>query len=155
MCGPAMILGALGTAVSAAGTMASASAQAAQAEQQADLYDRQSEIEGIRASFQRSRTIGNIERAVGQTRAAAAERGLNVSGSVIDSTDNVMREGAMDLEAIRFGSEAEQGNLRFQAAQSRANAKSARTAGMIGAFGNVVSGASKMYTTLNNPYAVK
>ena len=155
MCDPitiAAVAGGIGTITSAFGGVASANAQAAQAEQQAALDDRQQQIEATRSSFQRRRVQGRVSQAIGQTRAAAAERGLFESGSVIDSADNTAREAAMDLEAIRFGSEAEQGNLRFQAASSRANASAARTGGMIGAFGTLAGGASQMFTTLASPY---
>ena len=50
------------------------------------------------------------------------------------------REGELDLQAIRYGSQLRQNNLNTQAAIARFSGKQAKTASYIGAAGGLVSG---------------
>ncbi len=152
MCGIAPVMAVVGGAISAAGSMQQGNAQAAAEETRARMAERQQTISKQRQGVESGRVRENLRRVIGQQRAAAGERGVNVGGSVVDVMDDSAREAAFDLESIRFGAEGEQGNLQYEADAARQRARSAKQAGRIGAFGSLVRGFGSAATYMTNPY---
>lgn len=139
-----------GGVVQAMGARQAAEAEAEAEERRALLAERQKEINQVQASFDTKRTRHKLARITGHNLAAGAERGLAQGGSLSDVLDDNAFEAAQDLEATRFASEGEAGNLTMEANDARARAKSHRRAGGILAFSSVLGGVSGAVTTLGN-----
>lgn len=154
MCTPAIAIAGtlLGGVVQAAGVQAQANAQADAEERRAKFAERQKEVNQTQASFDRKRTQQQLARILGNNRAAGAERGLSQTGSLVDVTDDNTLEAAQDMEAIRFKAEGERDNLTYEQKSARARARSARSAGRIGAFGAILGGVTSAATTLGKAY---
>lgn len=140
MCGPA--IGLLGAAVSAAGSMASASSQAATHEYNAKVEKinaRQKRFEGHREQEQ----IGaKYERVEGQGIAAASKGGVDAgygSAALVIFGDNAVNE-SLDKNAAYITAESQAVAHENKARQEEAQAKAARTEGMLGAGSSFLSG---------------
>lgn len=124
MCGPIVSLIA-GVASGIGGAM-SAGAAAASASANAKLQQRQAEIEQRTGAYKADRQQEQIDRISGQQRAAYASSGLSLqSGAPANIISDSAEEGALDIAAIRWNSNLNVGNTRYQARISKMNAKSA------------------------------
>lgn len=141
-----------GGAVQAQGIRQQAEANARAEERRADLADRQKEINQTQASFERKRTLNQLDRVLGFNRAEGAERGLSETGSLTDVADDNAFEAAQTIEAIRYRAEGERDNLTFEAGSARERAGSFRAGGRIGAAGAILGGVTGAFTTLGNAY---
>ncbi|MBN9671693.1 virion core protein, T7 gp14 family [Roseibium aggregatum] len=141
-----------GGAVQAEGIRQQAEANARAEERRAELAERQKEVNQTQASFERRRTLQQLERVQGFNRAAGAERGLSETGSLTDVADDNAFEAAQTVEAIRYRAEGQRDNLTFEANTALERADSYRQAGSIGATGAILGGVTGAFTTLGNAY---
>ncbi len=154
MCHPAVlaavsIAGSLaGGVVQAQGIRQQANAKAKAEERRAEMAERQKSVNQTQASFERRRTLEQLDQAMGYNRAVGAERGLSETGSLTDVVDDNAYEAAQNIEAIRYRAEGQRDNLTFEAKTARERAQSSRRAGRIGAAGAILGGVTSAITTL-------
>lgn len=141
-----------GAGLSAVGTIASAQAQSQGMKAQAAFNERQATMEQQRAAYEAQRERENAQRLMARQRAGYLSSGLALEGTPTAVIADTAAETAMDIAAIQYGGQVRSGNYRAQAGIDRANARSASTAGFIGAGSSLLSGIAR--TRLNNPYAI-
>lgn len=139
------ILSVAGTAVSAAGAIAQGRQQAALAEAQAQALEQQAKAEQASSSFEAMKEARQSSLAQSSARAAVGASGLGFQGSPTAVLSANAAQSQLDLDAIRWGSTIRQNNLGTQAGISRMQGRAAKQAGMFGAAGAIVSGASQLY----------
>lgn len=154
----AMMIGS--TVVSGAGQIAAGKAQASAAnynakvaEMNATLADRRARDAIERGKLEEQRKRMEVSQLQGAQRAAMAANGVDLSfGSPLDALVDTAMMGELDALTIRANASREaydqdvQGvNLRADAALSRANAKSAKAGGFMGAMGTVLGGGADVY----------
>ena len=79
-------------------------------------------------------------------RAQVGASGVALSGSPTEVLAANARQGQIDIQAIRYGSQLRQNQLRTQAGISRFEGRQARAASTIGAAGAVVGGLANAYS---------
>jgi hypothetical protein len=146
MCGPALILAGIGTAVSAAGTMYGAMAQAAGLKSQAQWAEREGAVKQMEASYQ----IGQMKRqtatTLGAQTAEFAGAGIDVTGGTpVDVALATNQEMDMDRQAVSIAGKEAALTAHASAQNLKNQASGAKTAGIISTLGTVVQGASDMY----------
>jgi hypothetical protein len=135
----------LGVVVSAAGSIVAGQQQAQMAEYQARADEQQAQADAEAAGFEASRERRRQELAAANARAQVGASGVALTGSPTEVLTANAREGQLDIQAIRYGSQLRQNNLRTQAGISRFQGKQARTAGFINAASGAISGLSNLY----------
>lgn len=154
-----MCLMVLGGIVSAVGAIASAQAQSASYNAQAKYAERQAMLEQQKGAYDAARTADANDRQLAQSRGAYLSSGIALEGSAVDVLQESATEASLDEQAIRFGSQIRSDNYTFEAGMARANAKAARTGGIISAIGIGVNTASQIAqsasgrTMIRNPYS--
>lgn len=153
-----LVLGLIGTAISAVGSIAQGQQAAASADAQARAYEQQAVADQQAAAFEGQRERRRQELLQANARAQVGASGVALSGSPSEVLAANAREGELDIQAIRYSSQLRQNNLRTQADISRFQGKQAKTAGYINAASSVVSGLSNLYdpnrsVKFSNPFA--
>lgn len=143
MCIPA--IGLIGTIISAAGSIVSGAQAQAQANAQARAYEQQAQADSQAAGYEAQRERRQQELRLANARAQVGASGVAMSGSPTEVLVANAREGELDIQAIRYGSQIRQNNLRTQADISRMQGKSAMAAGIINAGAGFASGLSNLY----------
>lgn len=164
---PATMLIAAATAVQAIGSISAAGAQASSYKAATKASEANAAIQtqnAARVSAEYSIREDNLrreqQRFLGRQRAGFAESGTGLgTGSALDVAQEDTQNAELDALTLRYeGNTERQGLLtdaamsRFDAGVSRMNASSAKTAGYIGAVGNVLGGAGR-YSDLSNKQA--
>lgn len=139
------VLEAIGIALSVAGSLASGAMAQANAEAQARAYEQQARADSQASAYEQAREKHKQDLLAAQARAQVGASGVGFQGSPTEVLVANAREGQMDLQAIQYGSQIRQNNLRDQAAISRFQGKQAKAAGFINAGSNVISGLSGLY----------
>jgi hypothetical protein len=145
MCIDPVTLGVIGTMVSVAGSIASGAQAQAQAEAQARAYEQQAQADSQAAGYEAQRERRQQELRAANARAQVGASGVAMAGSPTEVLVANAREGELDIQAIRYGSQIRQNNLRTQAEISRMQGKGAMAAGLINAGSGLVSGLSGLY----------
>lgn len=153
-----MCLPLIGAAIGIAGTIASANAQsqsyktqAAYADRQAVMTDQKGAYEGARVSDQNDRKLADI-------RGQYLSSGIALDGSVSDVLLDSATQASLDEQAIKYGTQVQKDNLKFEAGMARMNAKNAMAGGILGALATGVnaftsiSQQSQQRTMISNPY---
>jgi hypothetical protein len=130
MCLPA--LGLIGGIISGIGAMAQASAQAATHDANAQLQERQNQIQIMSGAYKAQAKERENKIAAGEQRAAFASNGIALSGTPSLVIQESVEEGALDVQAIRWGARLEGDNSLYQKEIELMNKKAAKTAGIIG-----------------------
>lgn len=157
----------LGGVVSAIGQMQNANAQAAVYEQQAELNRKQAieQEEASRELLEQGRTESDRRRRqqainAGEQKAALAANGVDVEGElaidVLDDSQTVADEDAFNIrEQSRLNAEGrtqEARNLKVEANNNEVRASNARSQGMFGAFGTILSTGAKVSQSFARRY---
>lgn len=130
------------------GALASGMAQQAgyerQAEQyrtQAQLLNRQANIEQDAGQYQQRRMQEKGDAVSAKQRAIVAGSGFSIEGSPTEAVIDSRRENALDVAAIKYGTDLKSDNLNFQSGVAGTNAqisdRAASTAGMTGIFNSI------------------
>ncbi len=136
----AMAIGIIGGVISAIGSLQQANAQAASAEYNAKVAERnkravknqtESEIEDRQVEHRRQ---------LGSMRASYGASGLQMEGSPLDVLEDTATEQAFDISKIRYQGAMKAEGYSEQAALYKLEAKSAKTAGWIGAGSALIGG---------------
>jgi hypothetical protein len=138
----ALVLGIVGGAVAALGAIQSANAQAAAANYNAKVAKRnRDEAIGQTHAAIADKVMEN-NRQMGSIRAAYGASGLQLDGSPLDVLEDTATEQAYDVAKIRYKGRMQAAGYSEQAALSKLEAKSAKTAGYIGAASAIIGGVS-------------
>lgn len=142
------IMTAAGAGLTAASGVAGAQAQQAGYERQAEQYRTQAELQNRQANIEQ--TAGQDQQRRMQEKGAAvsakqrvitAGSGFSIDGSPSDVVIDSRRENALDVAAIKYGTDLKSDNLMFQAGVSGSNAqaadRAASTAGTTGIFASI------------------
>lgn len=145
---------ALGGVVSAIGSIAAGQAQAASyenaakvAEYNAKVAENSAQAEQQRAAYDAGMIDEDRKRLVGLQRAGGASAGLDIAqGTPVAVLGDTSRSSELDILARKYAGDAQATALRNDATRFRAegdmarsNARSARTAGIIGGFSSLLS----------------
>lgn len=117
-------------------------AQAKSYEAQANYAARQAKLVRQKGAYEASRLNDRTKRELDQMRSQYLSSGIALSGSAQEAIADSAVAASLDEQALRFGTEIEAGNLKFQADLARVNAKSAKQAGMVSALSSAAQFAS-------------
>lgn len=140
-----LALGIAGTAISAFGSIAQGVQQQQMANMQAKAYEQQAQADAQASAYEAQQERRRQNLLAANARAQVGASGVALSGSPTEVLTANARQGALDIEAIRYGSQLRQNSLKTQADISRFSGKQAKTAGFINAGSNLVSGLSNLY----------
>lgn len=120
----------IGTVVSAGSSIASGMQTASQYEKQALATERQAELEGEQGEYEATQLEKQNQHTIASTNAAFSAEGVKVSDTVMRIT---AEELALNVEAVRFGTEINQENLATQAEIQRSTGSNALIGGFVDA----------------------
>ena len=132
MCMPqaiAPVFGLIGGVVQGIGAKAKYDQESANYKAQAEMQKRQAAVVQTTGAYKAQRQEDQVQRVLGQQRAAYAGSGVALSGTPLDVIEEGAVEGAMDVAAIRWNTDAEATTQRQNALVSKASAKAAKSAG--------------------------
>ena len=133
----------VGGVLSGLGSLAASRAQADAYEAQADLYENQAEMEAERGRYEADRITRQARMLAGRQVANYAASGIKPTGSAAAVIDDTAAEAALDIRAIRYGSEARAQNLMTNAQYQKQNAAAVRQGAIFGFLSPVIGGAAK------------
>lgn len=137
---PMMVLGLVGTAVSAMGAMAQANAAAAAANYNAEIAERNAQAARISAASEAAAVKRKTDRQLGTARAAIGASGVTVEGTPLDVLAETAALGETDRQMVLWKGENQAVGYESEAELNRMQASSARTAGMFGAASSLLTG---------------
>lgn len=129
--------------VSGIGSLAAAGASSAASEYNAKSLDRAAGVVMAQADEEARAKLRENDRSYAALRVATGANGLSLEGSPLDVLEANAVEGSHDVAKIRYKGEVQAWQLQTQADLKRAEAKSAETAGYIGAASSLLAGATK------------
>lgn len=144
MTGIEMALMAVGTATSVAGSLMSGAGAANAAEYNAAIARRNAAIARSQATADAADKRRSNNRTLGAIHAVYGSSGLTLNGSSLDVLADTAAEQELDARRIEYKGDLRVMDQMERAALLEAQAESARTASYLSAFGNLVSGATRM-----------
>ncbi len=148
--GSSMLLQGLSTGLSAGGSIIGGNEDAAALRYKAGLYEEGADATRIAGNINEGQRKAETTRKVGDQKAAFAANGLDASSRVIDNvTDATQFAGDMDAAILHYNTTREAFGQDTSAAMYRSAAKSAKTAGVLGAVGSLIGGASGLSSKWN------
>lgn len=148
-----------GTAISAGGSIMQGNTAAALGEAQQRSYNQAADAESKSAGYEAAREFDQQNREQAAARARIGASGVAVTGSPATALAGNAGRGQLDLEAIRYGSQIKQNDLRMQGTLAAWQGSRARTAGYISAAGDIAKGGASLFNPANsvrmgaNPFA--
>lgn len=136
----AMVMSVAGAAVSAMGSMAQGKAQAQAARYNAQIAERNATIARQQANADAETQRRNSMRAIGAMRANYGASGVTLEGSPLDVLESSAAEAKLDEMNIRYKGELKAIGYTDEAALDRANAKTAKQQGLMGATAAITGG---------------
>lgn len=118
-------LGVFGALQQASAASAAAKIQQQQYKQQAEFEGRQANLEQMKGGYEARRRGEQLSNLAGQQRGQFAAAGVSLAGSPTDVIIDSQAEGALDLAALRFGTDIRTDNLRYSAGVASQNAAAA------------------------------
>ena len=146
MCFPAAF--ALASAgISAAGSVMGGVMQQSQAKAQQAAYDRQATMERQQGEFQAGQKQDEVNGLIGRQIAMTGDSGVTLAGSPTDVISNTASQGALDTEAIRWGSKVRADTFTYQGQLAKMQGQNAFVGGIVGAAGGLLGGLGKFGAT--------
>lgn len=140
----ALALTAIGTGVKAFGEYSAGQSQQQAAEFNAQLADAGAADALTRGEEQAVRIRGQTDRLIGQQRAAYGAAGVDLSqGSPLDVMVGSRRVSEEDIRTVRMNATRESWGLKSQAQEFRRQGGAAAAAGLFGALGTGIAGATQ------------
>jgi hypothetical protein len=133
-----------GTSMIAQGNAARASA-----DYQAQLYERDAVVASQDAQFREDRLLEDRRRRIGAIRAASANSGVQVSGSVAEVLGETAEDIELEILAVRYGGAEAVTRARAAAASSRWEGRQAQQAGYLSGGASILGGAGEGYFMLD------
>ncbi len=148
MCGPLELLGAAaslaGGAMKGIAGYQQQQALAAQSRANADLLTRQALLERDKTAYEGVQHRKSAHRLAAKQVASATASGFRIDGSTLDFIESAAAESDLDLQAIRYGGQIQESNLKLQAQQMRHNARSQAKASGLAFISPVISSATRL-----------
>ncbi len=142
---PFTLLTIAGTGISMAGSLAQGQQAAQMSEYQARAQEQQAEADAQATAFEIQRERRRQELLAANARAQVGASGVALQGSPTEVLLSNARENELDLQAIRYGGQLRQNNMRTQAQITRYSGQQAKTASIFSAGSQFVSGISSLY----------
>lgn len=136
-----------GAAASAVGSVYAGNVQAANYEAQAQGANVQAQAERDAGAYAAQRQDERNQRLTGQQVTAAARSGVDLQGTPMSLILDARTEGELDKMAIRRNAQTKSNLLNYEATVAKANAKTSKTGGYIGAIAPVLTGVSSSFDT--------
>lgn len=136
-----------GAAASAAGSIYAGQAQSASYKAQAQGLNAQAQAERDAGAYASERQDERNQRLTGQQITATARSGLDLYGTPVSVILDARTEGELDKMAIRRNAQTKSNLLNYEATAAKANAKTSKTGGYIGAIAPVLTGVSSSFDT--------
>lgn len=149
MCMAAM--GLFGAVLSGIGAKAQSDQEAANLRSQAEMQRRQAAITQTTGAYKAQRKQEEVDRVLGQNRAAYAGSGVALSGSPLTVIEDSATEGALDVAAIRWNSGMEATSQRHNAKISDTSAKATQKAGNLAFITPIIGGIAKYGSSFGLP----
>jgi hypothetical protein len=134
------------TALSVAGSVMQGNQAAAQGEAQRASYYQAADAERVASGYEATRVFEHNRRATSAAITQVAGSGVTLAGSPTEVLADNAVQSQMDIDAIRFGSQIKQGNLRTQGDIAMFSGEQRQQASYIGAATNLASGLTSLYT---------
>lgn len=128
--------------MSAVGGVVAASSQASAASYNAKVAERNAKIAKQNSLVEEAAKRRETQRLIGAGAAAVGSSGLQMVGTPLDVLAENARIGELDALTIRYNGENTAESYRMDAQRERMAARSARTAGAIGAVGRLIGSVS-------------
>nr|WP_319485666.1 hypothetical protein [uncultured Cohaesibacter sp.] len=135
----------VGAIIGAAASVMQGAMAAQSANAQAAVYDRQAQMERDKGEYEAGLQDKALTRTLGKNRATALANGLALVGTPADVIADNAVEGALDVQAIRYGAEVNATNYEMQADVSRMQGRQAMAGGVFGAISPIIKGVSKTF----------
>lgn len=133
----------IGAVVQGIGAKASSDREAANLTAQANAKRRQASITQTTGAYQAQRKQEEVDRTLGQNRAAYSGSGVALSGTPADVIAENAVEGALDVAAIRWNSGMEATTQRYNASVDDVSAKATKKAGNLAFITPIIGGVAK------------
>lgn len=145
MCFPGAlpIFGMIGSVVQGFGAKAASDQEAANLQAQSDAQKRQAALTQTTGAYKAQRKQEEVQRVLGQNRAAFSASGVALSGSPELVIEDSATEGALDVAAIRWNSGMEADTQRTNSRVSAASSAATKAAGPIAFLTPVLGGVAK------------
>jgi len=142
----ALIMSAVGSAVSAYGMMQAGKAQQRAYEYNAQIAERNAQIARDQAAYEAERQESRMRRVIAGQRVGYLASGVTLEGSAMELMVDTTVQGEMDRLAILYGGEVESVNQEAEAALSRMQGAAARKSAQFRAAGTLI-GAAGSYSS--------
>jgi hypothetical protein len=129
-----------GSAISAGGALMQGKQAEAAANYQAQVYKRQAEQEKAASAYEQGRERHRQELAQSAARAQVGASGVALSGSPAEVLAANARQGELDVQAMRYGSQLRSDALTTQAGISQFSGKQAKQASYLAGASTLLSG---------------
>jgi uncharacterized lipoprotein YbaY len=134
------------TALSAVGSIMQGNAAADAGAAQQAAYNQAAENERLAAGYEATRVYDKGRRAQSAALVQVAGSGVSLAGSPTEVLADNAIQTQMDVDAIRFGSQIKQQNLRTQGDLAFMQGQQRQQAGYLGALTTVAGGLTQLYT---------
>lgn len=149
MCAMAPLLIAT-TGLQAVGSIMQGNAAADAGAAQQAAYNQAAENERLASGYEATRVYDKGRRAQSAALVQVAGSGVSLAGSPTEVLADNAVQTQMDVQAIQFGSQIKQANLRTQGDLAFMQGQQKQQAGYIGAAMSVGSGLTQLYTPRNS-----
>lgn len=137
-------------ALSATGSIMQGNQAAAAGEAQKGAYYQAAETERQSSAFEATKVFERNRRATSAALVQTAGGGVALTGSPTEVLADNAAQTQLDIDAIRFGSQIKQGNLKTQGDLALMMGEQRQTAGYIGAATTAASTVASLYTPRNS-----
>ncbi|WP_155248309.1 hypothetical protein [Bradyrhizobium japonicum] len=134
------------TGLQAMGSIMQGNAAADAGAAQQAAYNQAAENERLAAGYEATRVYDRGRRAQSAALVQVAGSGVSLAGSPTEVLADNAIQTQMDVDAIRFGSQIKQQNLRTQGDLAFMQGQQKQQAGYLGAITNVAGGLTQLYT---------
>jgi hypothetical protein len=154
MCELMTALALAGTVASVAGSIYQGKTAAATGQLQQEAYNVQAENTQKAATFEAMQTLRKQEAAAAQARAQVGASGVAFEGSPTAALVSNAQQGALDIEAIKFGSQVKSDQLTTQGKIARYSGDRAETGSYIAGASTLASGTGRaIYMNKTSPFS--
>jgi hypothetical protein len=149
---PITMIAMAGSAISAGGALMQGKQAAAMADYQAQVYKRQAEQEQQASAYEQQRERHRQELAQSAARAQVGASGVALQGSPAEVLAANARQGELDVQGMRYGSQLRSNALSTQGDISQFSGKQARQASYLAGASTLLSGVGSAVRMGGNPF---
>jgi uncharacterized lipoprotein YbaY len=134
------------TGLQAVGSIMQGNAAADAGAAQQAAYNQAAENERLAAGYEATRVFDKGRRAQSSALVQVAGSGVSLAGSPTEVLADNAVQTQLDVDAIRFGSQIKQANLKTQGDLAFMQGQQKQQAGYLGAVTNIAGGLTQLYT---------